>query len=362
MTSTRDNVRGDLADALEGPDIRLARDGPILAYASVAPNLLAEQMSKINHTPRSSARPEGAALPSILVVDDDDDIREALGELLREAYRVTFARDGAEAMDALRLQTFDLSILDLDLPVLDGFQLVQAIHGAGQAPRAAVMLLSAHASPKLKVRALALGAVDYMTKPFDADELMARVARILASVVREAGLRADAMTDSLTGLANGRSFLQSLDREVARSRRHHLPLSLLAVDLDHLKLINDAHGHDAGNDALRLAANVLAGAVRTFEVVARQGGDEFAVILPNTAASAARALAERLCGELHALVVHGERLSASIGVASGIDGSLDAAALVKASDEALYHAKRAGRGRVEVAVQYRLAAGTSKER
>jgi diguanylate cyclase (GGDEF)-like protein len=195
---------------------------------------------------------------------------------------------------------------------------------------------------------LALGAVDYMTKPFDPDELMARVARILASVAREAGLRADAMTDPLTGLANGRSFLQSLERELERSRRYRLPLSLMTVDLDDLKVINDQHGHAAGDDAIRLAAKVLMGAVRKFEVVARLGGDEFAIVLPSTISSEARQLAERLCGEIRALIVQGDRLSASIGVASWNERSIDAAALVKASDEALYRAKRAGRDRVEV--------------
>jgi two-component system cell cycle response regulator len=288
--------------------------------------------------------------PSILVVDDDDDVREALGDLLSGQYQVTFARDGGEAMAALCLRDFNLSILDLSLPGVDGFGLVEAIQTSGDRPPSAVMLLSGHAAAELKVRALALGALDYMTKPFDPDELLARVARILVTVGREAELRAEAMTDALTGLANGRSFLQSLDRELERSRRQGLPLSILAVDLDHLKRINDQHGHDAGDDALRLVATALAGAVRKFEVVARQGGDEFAVILPSTDVSAARQLAERLCGELRTFRVRGEKLSASIGVASWNEGSTDAAALLKASDEALYRAKRGGRDRVEVAV------------
>jgi diguanylate cyclase (GGDEF)-like protein len=183
---------------------------------------------------------------------------------------------------------------------------------------------------------------------------MARIARILTAVTREAILRADAMTDPMTGLANYRSFSQSLERELERSRRYEMPLSLITVDLDHLKVINDEHGHDAGNDAIRRAARVLTGAVRKFEVVARNGGDEFAVILPSTGPSDARRLAERLRAEIGSQVVHGVRLSASVGVASWSESSVDAAALVKASDEALYRAKRAGRGRVEVATCVRF--------
>jgi diguanylate cyclase (GGDEF)-like protein len=135
---------------------------------------------------------------------------------------------------------------------------------------------------------------------------------------------------------------------VERSRRYQLPLSLITLDLDYLKGINDQHGHNAGNEAIRLAARVLTDGVRRFEIVARQGGDEFAVILPNTGASDARQLAERLHKAIGTQVVRGVRLSASMGVASWNE-SLDAAALVRASDQALYRAKRAGRDRVEVA-------------
>jgi two-component system, cell cycle response regulator len=302
--------------------------------------------------PRTVPQPSARGVPSppsILIADDDDEILQGLGDLLSDRYQLTFARDGGEAMAALHLWPFDLAILDLSLPIIDGFGLVKAIRGADELPSSAVMFLSGQSDPHLKVHALALGAVDYVTKPFDPDELVARVARILAATSREKSLRADAMTDPLTGLANYRSFSQSLERELERSRRYKLPLSLITLDLDHLKVINDEHGHDAGNEAIRLAARVLTGAVRKFEVVARQGGDEFAVILPSTGAADAQQLAERLRGEIGAQTVQGMRLSASIGVASWNKTSLDAAALVKASDEALYRAKRAGRDRVVVA-------------
>jgi DNA-binding response OmpR family regulator len=107
-----------------------------------------------------------------------------LGDLLSARYPLTLARDGAEAMAALSLQAFYLSIIDLGLPIVDGFRLVQALQVSDGVTSSAVMLLSAHGAPELKVRALELGAVDYMTRPFDPDELMARVARILASVAR----------------------------------------------------------------------------------------------------------------------------------------------------------------------------------
>jgi len=294
---------------------------------------------------------ESLASPPLLVADDDEQILEILNELLSSRYQLTLVKDGGEALAALRSQNFHLAIVDLNLPVLDGFGIVQALRATGER-EPAFMFLSAQTNPQTKVRALSLGAADYVTKPFDPDELTARIARIVASVTREASLRADALTDPLTGLANYRSLAQSLERELERSRRYGHPLSLITLDLDHLKAINDEHGHDAGNEAIRLVADVLKGTVRSFDVVARQGGDEFAVLLPNTSSAEAERLAHRLRGEITHQLLQGMPLSASIGVASREKGNeLEARALVKASDEALYRAKYAGRNRVEIAQQ-----------
>ena len=289
---------------------------------------------------------------SVLIADDDEDILAALRDLLSSRYRITAVSDGREALAALSLGTFDLAIVDVQLPIVDGLHVIEECRAGGEDDGPAFLVLSGLSNPQTKAQALAIGAADYMTKPFEPDELLARMARILATVAREASLLADAMTDSLTGLANYRSFSQSLARELERSLRYKLPLSLLTLDLDNLKIINDQHGHDAGDEAIRVVAGVLTGAVRKFELVARQGGDEFAVIVPNASASDAGQLAERLREAIGAQVVFGQKLSASIGLASwetnGRQGRrLEAAAFVKASDEALYRAKRAGRDRVE---------------
>lgn len=289
---------------------------------------------------------------AVLIADDDEDILSALKDLLASRYRITAVSDGREALAALSQSTFDLAIVDVQLPLVDGLQIIQKRRAGGDGDGPAFLVLSGLSDPQTKAQALALGAADYMTKPFEKDELLARMARILATVAREASLLADAMTDSLTGLANYRSFSQNLARELERSLRYKLPLSLITLDLDNLKVINDQHGHDGGDEAIRVVAGVLTGAVRKFELVARQGGDEFAVIVPNTSAADAGQLAERLREAIGAQVVFGQKLSASLGLASwetnGRQGHrLEAAALVKASDEALYRAKRAGRDRVE---------------
>jgi diguanylate cyclase (GGDEF)-like protein len=284
----------------------------------------------------------------ILAVDDDAEHLEMVHRLLSDRYDVALARDGREALDLLRQRIFELALIDLSMPGIDGFQLAEVV--ASSSPtRPAVIFLSAEASADAKVRALSLGASDYVTKPCDPEELLARVARTVAAVEREASLQASALSDSLTGLANYRSLFESLHREMERAQRYDQPLSLLAIDVDDLKGINDESGHPAGNRALQLIARVLKGAVRSFDLVARQGGDEFAILLPNTAAREALALAERLRAGIARQRIRGRPLSASIGVAArerGL-GPSTVRALFEASDQALYRAKRGGRNRVE---------------
>ena len=298
----------------------------------------------------STARvqPEERRRPRVLAVDDDAEHLGMVHRLLSDRYDVALASGGREALDLLRQRTFELALIDLSMPGMDGFQLVEAV-AASSPTRPAVIFLSAEVSSGAKVRALSLGASDYVTKPCDPEELLARVARTLAAVEREATLRERALSDPLTGLANYRSLFESLHREMERAQRYDQPLGLLAIDVDNLKRLNDEGGHAAGNKALQLIARVLKRAVRSFDVVARQGGDEFAILLPNTTARAALSLAERLRSEITQQRLRGRPLSVSIGVAArerGL-GPSTVRSLFEASDQALYRAKRGGRNRVE---------------
>ena len=292
-------------------------------------------------------QPDQQRRPSILAVDDDAEQLGMVYRLLSNRYDVALASDAHEAIDLLQHGTFELALIDLAMPGIDGFQLAEVI--AASSPRPAVIFLSAEANPRAKVRALSLGASDYVTKPCDPEELLARVARTVAEVEREASLHASALSDPLTGLANYRHLFESLHREIERAQRYDQPLSLLAIDVDDLKRINDEGGHLVGDKALQLIARVLKGTVRTFDLVARQGGDEFAVLLPNTAAREALVLAERLRSEIVRQLILGRPLSASIGVAAYEPGmsTLTVRSLFEASDQALYRAKRGGRNRVE---------------
>ena len=306
-------------------------------------------------TPQAHSGEAGAAtvLPAILIVDANGDVREALRDLLSRTYRITVAQDGAEALAILRDASFDLAIIELELPTVDGVSVVTTIRARPDRPSPSILFLSGRSNPQLKAHALALRDVDYMSKPFEPDELVARIVRILSIATREAELRANTMADSLTGLANYRYFVENLERELARSRRYELPLSLITLDLDHMRFINDQRGRDAGDDAIRVVASMLTQTVRRFELVARQGGDEFVIILPNTGSGAAQKLAARLHESVGVQALLGFKLSASIGLVSWDNRGgeeekvVPAAAFLQACAEALYRAKLGGGDRIE---------------
>lgn len=292
--------------------------------------------------------------PLILVVEDDDDAREVLADLLEPRYAVEKCGDGETALKLAAALAPDLVLLDLFLPGLDGFG---ALTGLRKNPKTAdmpVIFLSAQGDAETKSQGLSLGAADYLAKPFSAQELMARVDRTLRLTAQKEHYRALAQTDGLTGLPNFRSFHARLEEEVARAKRYSSPLCCAMLDLDGLKQINDKLGHAAGNRAILALADAVREELRDTDFAARYGGDEFVVLLPQTNAAAGMLFAERLRRRLADVSLSaGLPVRASIGVAAlsdhevaGVDAAED---LLRRADEALYAAKRAGRDRVEAA-------------
>jgi diguanylate cyclase (GGDEF)-like protein len=190
---------------------------------------------------------------------------------------------------------------------------------------------------------LALSALTFSVIAYVVDRWRDREARYLRL----------AETDALTGLTNRRHFLELAARELARSRRYGSPMSLVLVDLDHFKRVNDKYGHLVGDQVLTAAARALASGLREIDVIARHGGEEFAILLPETDLNGAREVAERSCRRLAEAVtlVDGAeiRITASMGVASATGGAASLDDLLGRADRAMYGAKRAGRDRVEVA-------------
>jgi diguanylate cyclase (GGDEF)-like protein len=312
--------------------------------------------------PKEAENPAAEAMPAagkrerplVMVVEDDEDARTVLGELLKPRYDVEAVGDGETAIQRAAEVKPDLVLLDLFLPGMDGFG---ALSGMRRNPKTAdlpVIFLSAQGDAETKSQGLSLGAADYLAKPFSEQELMARVDRTLKLAAQKEHYRALAQTDGLTGLPNFRSFHARLEEEVARAHRYGHHLACAMVDLDGLKQINDKLGHAAGNRAILAMADAVREELRDTDFAARYGGDEFVVLLPQTNEQQGAQFAERLRKRLLAVSEEaGLPVKGSIGVAAVSSEQLDspeaAEDLLRRADEALYTAKRSGRDRVEVA-------------
>jgi two-component system cell cycle response regulator len=299
----------------------------------------------------------------VLVVDDEYDVREALAEvLIANGYEVMTAANGDEALGILdRDESIDLVLLDMSMPELDGFDILRRLKSHERRSDIPVICLSARAAVEDKVAGLKLGAADYVAKPFDVQELFARMARPLrVKRVLERLDRAKAaaehlsLTDPLTGLPNRRDLERRLKEEIDRSDRTSEPLGCLIIDVDRFKLVNDEYGHAAGDAVLAEVSSALQASLRSFDVVGRFGGDEFVALLPGATLEDTRQVAEALCDVISTLVVavtpkHAPlHLSISVGAVSHEPGTNeDAAALLDRADAALLEAKRSGRNRVE---------------
>jgi len=304
----------------------------------------------------------------VLIADDDPVSRRLLQVSLGNAgYRVVLAADGGEALrkwnepDCPRL-----AVLDWMMPVLDGVEVCRTIRRSAREPYVYIVLLTAKGHQTEIIEGLEAGADDYITKPFDLQELKARLRagkRILELqeqlVSAREQLRVQATHDSLTGLFNRMAILEALDREVTRSAREKKPLAVIMADLDHFKDINDTHGHQAGDVALRETARRMSASLRAYDSVGRYGGEEFLVVVPGSGLDAAFELAERLRQGVSAepVSVAGEMIpiTVSLGLAVSTAEICRPDQLLHQADEALYAAKRAGRNRIETASRPELS-------
>jgi len=303
-------------------------------------------------------------------VEDDPDTREVLEELLSARFDVLSASTAEEAL-AMAVGTgpdvsgaepsqaggaaIDVVVADVILPKLDGLGLLEALQRAPQTADLPVVFLSGRAEERLVVDCLDRGAADFIAKPPACRELVARIERVLREQRRRFRLEAIARTDALTGLPNFRALTQKLEEEFHRASRYHHPVSVVMIDLDHLKEVNDRLGHSVGNQALVAVARMLTADLRQADFAARYGGDEFVVLLPHQAPSDAETFAERVRAHILELQILDERgglldlkVTSSFGVA-GLNGSgrfEGGAALLRAADLALYEAKRRGRNQV----------------
>lgn len=292
---------------------------------------------------------------TILIVDDSPDIHALLTVRLRdERADLCHTLDPSQALPLARERAPDLVLLDVDMPGRSGFDVCRDLKGDPSTQAIPIIFLSGKLDQKTKIDGLDLGAVDYVTKPFDPAELRARVRSALRIKQLQDQLIELARIDELTSLWN-RAYLDTrLTQEVALSRRSGRPLSVLMFDVDHFKRINDTHGHAAGDAVLRTIAVRVQSTLRSSDVACRYGGEEFSVILPGTEDTGAAILGERV----RELIATGPmdvgtaalEVTVSVGYASSPDLvaplELTPETMLKCADAALYRAKRTGRNRV----------------
>ena len=288
----------------------------------------------------------------LLLVDDDvDSLAVARARLAGDGVEISCATGGRAGLEAAKSQHPDLILLDLEMPDMSGFDVCRTLKADPELCMIPVLFLSGSGTSVDKVRGLDLGAVDYITKPFDDFELRARVRVALRTKELQDLLIEHAHIDPLTGLPNRRALMDRLQMEWARMQRHGGELSFIMADIDHFKRVNDAYGHSIGDKVLQEVARSIAGQCRESDLPARYGGEEFAVVVPNAGTSTAVLLAERCRREIEKvnLPAKGEpiRPTASFGVADAV-GVSSTELLVDRSDQALYRAKAAGRNRVAV--------------
>jgi diguanylate cyclase (GGDEF)-like protein len=286
---------------------------------------------------------------NVLVVDDEPDKRQLLAYALgQEGYEVTTASDGVEGLTAAEVRQPDLIVTDVMMPRMDGYEMVRRLRSNPLTRFIPVIIQSAARAGAQDVRlGSEVGALGYLTDPTDIDLLRARARTLLEFKQYLDTCEEAAFTDHLTGLANRRRFERLFAREVERTLRYGHPFCLLLIDIDNFKEVNDRHGHDAGDEALRRVGNVIQAGTRGIDVGARIGGDEFAVILPETSLARGLEVAERLRAAVSALEVPAVgRITGSFGVAELPACAARGDGLRAAADAALYESKRAGRDRV----------------
>ena len=290
----------------------------------------------------------------ILVVDDAMENIQILNQALRDEHEVLFALDGEKAIDIALEQQPDLILLDAVMPGMDGYAVCAALRAAPRLQDIPIIFVTALNQPEDETRALEAGAVDFISKPFNVAVVRARV-RSQLTIKRQAdAMRELSMTDSLTGVANRRSFNETIDSEWRRCSRAGLPLSVIMIDIDHFKLYNDKYGHQAGDLCLQqTAAAMKLCAARPQDLLARYGGEEFILLLPQESLEGAEVVAQRILDEVrklnitHAASATAPHVSVSLGVACAsppLDSS-EPSALIRQADSLLYHAKKNGRNR-----------------
>ncbi len=294
----------------------------------------------------------------ILVVDDEQDICTLIsGFLSGEGYAVVTAESSEEGLRLFREESPDLVITDIKMPGRNGIDLLKDIKAVD--PAMDVIVLTGHSDELTAIDCLHCGAYDYLLKPLEElDLLLASIQRAIQKrrletrnlqLVKE--LEEMAIRDPLTGIYNHRHMHTCLSEEIARALRYEHPFSIMMIDIDHFKQVNDGHGHLVGDFVLKRMVRLFEEHLRRCDTIFRYGGEEFIILLPETEKKTAKVVADRLLGAIrsHTFDCDGKRvhITVSIGSAMFPEEARDIPALIGLADRRLYRAKKMGRNRYE---------------
>jgi two-component system, cell cycle response regulator len=307
----------------------------------------------------SSEKMTGNSPGRVLVAEDDVMFRRILQKWLENwGYEVTVAEDGGKAWSILQQERSpELLILDWMMPEIEGVELCRRIRERQRPPYQYILLVTGKDDKEDLVRGLEAGADDYLTKPFEQNELRAhllvakRILKLQQDLINaREELRSQAMHDVLTEIWNRGAVLDQLGRELERAARAQTPTGVLMLDLDHFKKINDTYGHLTGDAVLREVAKRLTDSVRSYDMVGRYGGEEFVVVLPNCGKAEIEQNAERTRLAISSMPILTDpaniTITVSVGATVATAGTGSKNDILTAADEALYQAKEGGRNRV----------------
>ncbi len=304
---------------------------------------------------------------SLLIIDDSALVREKITNTL-ETFELFSgyheAEDGLDGFKKLLSESIDMILCDLEMPRMDGFKFLGMMKSRPELQNIPVIILTGMNDRIQKIKGLENGACDYITKPFDPEELVARVKvhlkikKLQDELKKSNELLHDlSITDYLTGLYNRRYLMESLSREILRADRKDGSLSLIVIDIDHFKRVNDTYGHQQGDQVLQIVSGIMKKELRSYDIAARFGGEEFFAVLPDVNADEALLVAERIRSAVEEFRFENElydlELTISLGVADlsylscqSVDN------FIKLADDALYRAKANNRNCVELARHY----------
>jgi len=301
----------------------------------------------------------GTTAATVMIADDSLLIRAVVQACLEaEGYEVMRAENGTAALEQCELTPPDVILLDIVMPGLDGYQVLAQLKANPELSHIPVVFLTGRTGMADLVSGLKAGAHDYLKKPFEPEELLARVGsaihvKQLQDQLRDrnATLEMVSRTDALTGLYNRRHLDEELTRRHAEASRHKESMSLLLLDIDHFKRVNDTHGHPAGDMVLREFARRLSNELRLGDIAGRWGGEEFLVILPRTDSAGGLEVAQRIRAAIAAAPFIAGNARITITVSGGCFGGLGESTeqLLQCVDNGLYRAKAAGRNQIAAA-------------